>query len=312
MTKKELESTNKELLKANESLHEKKASLSQENKLLKEQLSSEKNKNKQLTISKKELITELQVIKENRKIDADESIKLLNLLYTQEKLYDKLLYTYTLKAGKHRFNPFTPKLIINPIRITTFVKFDEIPPIDNYDDVSKLFGISLGFNHHKNSVRFGFKVEDGVIVLYTYVYNKGVRSITQIASLNYKRTYSLSMTFGNDEVLCFVNETLVHTEKIKIPKVCYQLNPYWGGDEVLKEDYSFKFYRRTINKPSLLFANKPTVTSLLIMGLLFASTILFYSIQPLVAFTSIIMFFIVILYFIFKDSWLKLRERLLK
>jgi len=152
---------------------------------------------------------------------------------------------------KHYSNQFTYKIfnIFNNNRfLSYYVTFSdscryELPKEDQ-EDINKLFGFSLGFNHHKDSARTGWFYKDNNIHIYAYIYDNGIRTSKFIKTININETYIISIVDEGSNWLFSINDVSVeeiHITDVRIDKsskfkIGYKLWPYFGGNNTAPHD----------------------------------------------------------------------------
>ncbi len=159
---------------------------------------------------------------------------------------------FIIKKGTHYSNETVFKLknffnINNTLQYQ--VTFDdsciyELPKEDQ-EDINKLFGFSIGFNHHKDSARFGWFYQDNTIHLYAYVYDNGVRRSKLIKNLDLNTQYVLTLVDEGDNWVFSVDDGWSVIGNVKIPKSCkfkwgYKLWPYFGGNNPAPHDITIQ------------------------------------------------------------------------
>ncbi|MDO6389021.1 hypothetical protein Q4E40_02695 [Pontibacter sp. BT731] len=90
---------------------------------------------------------------------------------------------YTIKKGRHYSTNWVGMLwrLVRGWREfpqhKARVTFDDncLTPSQDADDINKLFGLSHGLDHHKESARFGWRAKGDRIEILTYVYKGGKR-----------------------------------------------------------------------------------------------------------------------------------------
>lgn len=157
--------------------------------------------------------------------------------------------TFKIKKGKHSSSPIFPLLAIGKKKeLKWIVKFDDsvsyMLPNDNQLDINKLCGIGWFPSHHQNSVRFGWRYNEGTakVDIFAYVYVKGQRLSSAvdpklIASLDRNKEYELKMTLTDKSYVLEANgKAVVILKDWRIQSFGYYLKPYFGGDEVAPHD----------------------------------------------------------------------------
>ncbi len=159
---------------------------------------------------------------------------------------------FIIKKGTHYSNETVFKLknfFNNNNTLQYQVTFDdsciyELPKEDQ-EDINKLFGFSIGFNHHKDSARFGWFYQDNTIHLYAYVYDNGVRRSKLIKNLDLNTQYVLTLVDEGDNWVFSVDDGWSVIGNVKIPKSCkfkwgYKLWPYFGGNNPAPHDITIQ------------------------------------------------------------------------
>ena len=156
---------------------------------------------------------------------------------------------YTIYQNKHYSNNSLYK-IINFLNIKNslsyLVMFDSSCEYklskSDQEDINKLFGFSLGFNHHKDSARFGWFYDDGTIHLYWYVYDNGIRKYGIIKNLDLNTRYELTIKSDTNNwhfsVVDDYSKTKTDVKVVKSSefKIGYKLWPYFGGNNPAPHD----------------------------------------------------------------------------
>ncbi len=155
---------------------------------------------------------------------------------------------FLTKKGKHYSNQFVYKAlnILNRERFLEYsVLFNDTCryelPKEDQEDINKLFGFSLGFNHHQDSARFGWFYKNDKIHLYSYIYDEGKRSYEFITNLDLNKKYSLTLIEyqGSWEFGVSREGAISVIKKIdKKKSFCmgYRLWPYFGGNNPAPHD----------------------------------------------------------------------------
>jgi len=116
------------------------------------------------------------------------------------------------------------------------------------DDINKLFGYSLGFDHHQNSARFGWFYKEGKIHLFSYVYDLGERKYDFLCKIELNKSYSLSIFAFRDYWefdVCSserINSIFQVRRKSRF-RVGYKLWPYFGGNNPAPHDIKIEMNR---------------------------------------------------------------------
>lgn len=167
-----------------------------------------------------------------------------------------------IKRNTHA--PFRlPRILIKPEALRYEVEFTESCRYrfgtDDDADVNKLFGIAfitwgsfwfviknlfkgrLKALHHYNSIRWGWRYDalSGRIELIKYVYINGDRFMIYSASLNIGKSADLDIIKYNEY------KWDIFSSYINMPNtwLCYELNPYFGGNRTAPHDMEIKMKR---------------------------------------------------------------------
>lgn len=156
-----------------------------------------------------------------------------------------VIETFTIKKGDH-YSYHAHKVVGNTIKYDVLFEPSCAYNLGNANqyDVNKLFGFNACNSlHHENSARFGWVYLDGIIEIYAYVYENGVRDIEQIATVNINEWNSFELINTGASYAFKVNNTLYIWDKENpcVTKYNYMLYPYFGGDEVAPHDIHIQF-----------------------------------------------------------------------
>jgi hypothetical protein len=145
--------------------------------------------------------------------------------------------TYTIKAGKHKCQ----EAYFKPIRVRDMyfvAKFDESAiytskTAENQYDINKLWGVSDGLNHMKNSARIGWNYVDGEIRLHAFAHVNGEMKYQEITTVKPGQEVPCKISIHGDFYIFTANGNIVSIpRKTKTTLVDgYQLFPYFGGNE---------------------------------------------------------------------------------
>jgi hypothetical protein len=153
---------------------------------------------------------------------------------------------YKIHQGAHVCNRRFPIPILWASEIHYAVCFDQSAKYEswikaNQADVNKLTGFTEGFFPHKNSARIGWNYDpvDDVINLFAYCYNRGVRTIKQICTVDIGERFEVRIQALPGRWIFYVftdrAEEGVAIEEIQRAKrgkiFGFRLFPYFGGDE---------------------------------------------------------------------------------
>jgi hypothetical protein len=130
---------------------------------------------------------------------------------------------------------------------------------DTDGDINKLIGHSFGIfpsfkngkfvpAHHKNSYRIGWNANDnrGVINLYNYHYNNGMRFISPICDVGIDTVVTISYQRTGDIIETFVSnmgQEFGSSVRVKGANYGYLLGPYFGGNAPAPHDMSITIKR---------------------------------------------------------------------
>ena len=116
----------------------------------------------------------------------------------------------------------------------------------NQYDVNKLYGFIEGLDPHKNSARIGWGFSESELRLYAYAYKDGIRTIAEITTVKIGSIIRCAILASANFYLFTVNENYVKLERASFvaPIKCYQLYPYFGGDETAPHAITIKIKTR--------------------------------------------------------------------
>jgi hypothetical protein len=112
---------------------------------------------------------------------------------------------------------------------------------EDQEDINKLFGYSIGFDHHYDSARFGWFYKEGKVHLYSYVYDKGHRTYDFLCKIELNKVYSLSIFAFRDYWEFDVSSSgrinsIFQVRRKSRFKMGYKLWPYFGGNNTAPHD----------------------------------------------------------------------------
>lgn len=149
---------------------------------------------------------------------------------------------YTIKKGRHYSTNWVGMLLrcltgwTKRNRIEAKVNFSKacLTPSKDAGDVNKLLGLSLGLNHHQNSVRIGWRAKEEAIELFAYEYRNGVRSIEPLCMVLPDMDVYIGIYLIENIVRYTVQNSgwtvkRLHTEGYNPVKKKQRLYPYFGG-----------------------------------------------------------------------------------
>ncbi len=117
-------------------------------------------------------------------------------------------------------------------------------------DVNKLFGLSGGFNHFKNSVRFGWNINEYMqkINIFAYIRCDGKFKFIKIAELPINEWFTFELSFMNETAILRItdaNKKLINSPpfliKFKRSFIEYKLGIYFGGN--MRAPKNITFYK---------------------------------------------------------------------
>lgn len=151
---------------------------------------------------------------------------------------------FTIKKGKHTRFKF-PKIIFkNTIsaKIKLIGDFSYITDSrENQKDTNKIFGLSDGWHHHKNSIRIGYRYINDKIEILSYRYNDGKHYSSLMGYINSDEEFDVKIEIRkNKYYITFKNVRFEYNRTCRwwIPR--YLLYPYFGGQETTKKDLKFQ------------------------------------------------------------------------
>jgi hypothetical protein len=158
------------------------------------------------------------------------------------------------KIGKHNSSFCLPRLLFKPSLNFEFNINDgdyEFNYEDKYD-WNKLYGFSIGFNHHFNSVRIGWRsLNKDMYEICLYVYKNGKlikyedKQFISTLYFNTKYIFELSVKNRNIIMKIYSNETKINNlhiipYNIEMSKLIYTLNPYFGGNNSSPKNFEIE------------------------------------------------------------------------
>ncbi len=120
---------------------------------------------------------------------------------------------------------------------------------DDQQDWNKLFGVGFGLNHHKNSVRFGWRYNPVtcLIEIASYWYRDGERGSLQLVPvpIGSANIFSISIQPGDKVVFMQNGKPLDIIRMTTTKSPGFRLHPYFGGNRkaphkitILKEKFA--------------------------------------------------------------------------
>jgi hypothetical protein len=162
---------------------------------------------------------------------------------------------FTVERGEHYSDRFLYKALNSLVlsrSIQYLVKFDSSCKYQlskrDQQDVNKLFGYSIGFDHHKNSARFGWHWHWGKIHASAYLYRDGERIVLPMAKLELDSWYRFSIE-AQEESDCFLiadeesTIAIANVERRAKFRFGFHLWPYFGGNNPAPHEVQLEMKR---------------------------------------------------------------------
>lgn len=169
--------------------------------------------------------------------------------------------TFTLRKGKHSaLLEMCPHFGIT--KMTRKVVFDKSCLYEDTSgerDWNKAFGFSYG-NHHRNSVRLGWRCFKGNLMLGAYYYINGKREHFVLTAAETNIPYTITIEVTDSHILYEITSHKGTLQKIYInfkvepkfgtmftklnPSWGYYLYPYFGGQETPKHNMTIKIFKK--------------------------------------------------------------------
>ena len=112
---------------------------------------------------------------------------------------------------------------------------------ENQYDVNKIFGISDGGSHMKNSARLGWRYLNDKLELMAFTHNNGVFSFEKICDAQPNFIYNCQINLLIDKYQFIVDNNIVYMDRYKSnTNFKYLLYPYFGGDETAPHNIEIK------------------------------------------------------------------------
>lgn len=150
---------------------------------------------------------------------------------------------FKIKKGSHYCNKWWLPLFVFRKSIKGTFKFsgDVSYKIEKQKDTNKLIGLSDSWNHHKDSIRIGWRYLDGVIEIMYIVYFKGERYIGTITEVLPEMENTFSVNIGKDFYTIEVNGIVYffsrHSRWNFLRSI---LKPYFGGTTKAPRDFNIE------------------------------------------------------------------------
>ncbi len=104
---------------------------------------------------------------------------------------------YRIKKGCHR-SSWIPTITFSESISGSFSFLGDFEyAIDSQEDTNKLVGLSDGWTHHENSIRIGWRWNDG-LELMSIVYRDGIREIKPMGYIESNKEYKYLIIISDD------------------------------------------------------------------------------------------------------------------
>ena len=155
---------------------------------------------------------------------------------------------FLIKSGEHYSNRLLYKTfnILNTRRFLSYiVSFSKECQYtlnkEDQADINKLFGFSYGWNHHRNSARFGWCWNNNQLEIYSYVYEAGIRKSNFITVVDLDKEYKMSIQDEDDQWVFIINNDWGSPIQTFVEKNCkftcgLKLWPFFGGNNPAPHD----------------------------------------------------------------------------
>lgn len=122
--------------------------------------------------------------------------------------------------------------------------YKTVDPVNQYD-VNKLFGVSDGGLHVRNSARFGWRWVDNKLELMAFTHLNGVFHFDKICNVEIGKEYTCCITLGEDYLFECSDGSNIHSLHMtrwhpNVEGSRYYLWPYFGGDETAPHEITIK------------------------------------------------------------------------
>ncbi len=173
-------------------------------------------------------------------------------------------FNFIIKKDKHYTHSYVGKILLllykflftNKKELRYNIIFDssccyKLPD----DDINKLFGFSIGFNHMKNSIRFGWRnlYPSKEIEIFAFYHIDGQFKYRKICNIDIDKQYTYSCVIEKKDDYYFYSLTVFDGENIlgsyksylfklkSKANFSYNLFPYFGGNMPAPHDMVIKF-----------------------------------------------------------------------
>ena len=145
---------------------------------------------------------------------------------------------FTFKKGKHSPREWWQMRGLQFSNSMSYkVRFDKSCRYDKLSierDINKLFGFSWNtFDHHDNSVRFGWRYNNilGKIEIFKYCYKNGVRVATWLKAIDLNQTIELKLQVSGTICYFVIGNSFIDSIDMEQNfNYGVKLRPYFGGN----------------------------------------------------------------------------------
>jgi len=164
------------------------------------------------------------------------SILLSFILLSCLKKDDEGFYIFKIKKGNHRSTSRIELKKTNNLSfsfmLTESCKY-ETKSTENQYDINKLFGMSDGGSHMKNSARLGWRYLNNKFEIFGFIHNNGQFYFEKICDVEPNVEYNCMISFMDKKYKFYVGSSVLEMDRYQnTNKRNYLLYPYFGGDEV--------------------------------------------------------------------------------
>jgi hypothetical protein len=166
---------------------------------------------------------------------------MLLLALVLESCYEEQTIVYRIPKGEHESLPRQFQTIDkNPL--VFYAKFDKsaVYPNSTHDseDINKLFGFAdCNSTVHDDSARFGWRCSNDSIELFAYTYCNGVRDFVRLGTADLDKWIRCEIRINKGYEFILNGVTTIMKRGNNCDRgVYYQLQPYFGGNEVAPHD----------------------------------------------------------------------------
>lgn len=146
-------------------------------------------------------------------------------------------YEYKCKAGEHKFSGYKPD--INHTYVCFDFYFDSSCEQSHPDEgINKLLGQSESINHHKHSIRIGWRWKEGRYQILPYIYKDGAwtREITVLGTMRSNEVRRACVGVKDNQLQIDFDGTTYTTERSSRLTNVYRLWSYFGGQGAAEKD----------------------------------------------------------------------------